>query len=189
MPDYYPDPPSPLPDRESFTYPGVGEVADEAFPVVRGGSGDGDGFYEGPFTPVDDPWGVYRVDGELLPFNIHGFLTVPEGGSYDLSAFFGVQIVPPGNAYRTAWRLHTDACGYTIEYYTGSLDDEGKLIAENPDYPSDPYSTARFVPESESFVSDYFYPEGIYLQLGVIIDGILTWADRTPCIAGGDQTP
>lgn len=128
----------------------------------------------------------------LEPFNIHGFLSVFRDfdfvpGRYDLSAFFGPQLVPPGNAYRTKWRLRTDACGYDIIYpVTGELDNNGHLL---PGETPPGVWVAYFDAATREFVSDYTYAEGIYLQLGVLVEGVWTWADASPCIEGGNGTP
>ena len=126
---------------------------------------------------------IVRMSSQLAPFNIHGFLSVPLG-SYDLSEFFATEIVPPGNAHKTAWRLRTDACGYDIIYYVGELNDEGQLLTTGVDSGG----TGYFDLITKSLVSGYTYPEGMYLQLGVIINAVMTWSDPTPCIAGGDET-
>lgn len=133
----------------------------------------------------------------LNPFNIHGFLTVtpPIGesvGRYPLSQFFGVPlnpVIPPGNAYRTRWRIQTDACGHNITYYTGDLDDNGMLLTTGPFGGGSDGSYSGFNPETMEFISRIYYPEGMWLQLGVLINGIWTWLPAAPCITGGNQTP
>lgn len=154
-----------------------------------------------PCEPEPEPRPPYEdiPEQSIVPFNIHGFLTKPaltdgEGGiisngRYSLDGFFGVPLyppIPPGNAFRTRWRLHTDTCGFNIEYFVGDLDDNGHLLATgtgsgNPN--------AFFDQINKDFVSNYVYPEGMYLQLGVIIDDVLTWAAASPCISGGNGTP
>lgn len=133
----------------------------------------------------------------LNPFNIHGFLTVtpPPGesvGRYPLAQFFGVPlnpVIPPGNAYRTRWRLHTDACGYSITYYTGDLDDDGMLLTTGPFGGGTDGTYSGFNPATMEFVSTIYYPEGMYLQLGVLIDNVWTWLPASPCIGSGHGTP
>lgn len=140
---------------------------------------------ETPFVELETVAPVGDVpECVITPFNIHGFLTVPQG-AYALQSFFGPTIVPAGNAYRTRWRLHTDTCGYNIEYFVGYLNNRGQLLVTG----EGEGSSAYFDILTKEFVSTYLYPEGIYLQLGVVVDGTVVWPEASPCIAGGNQTP
>ena len=143
-----------------------------------------------PVDGLTDQIVIVRLKYGLVPFNVLGFLSNPatiEGvypddvttyGLTDVAAAFGVPLdgVPPGNAYRTRWRLVTDACGFDVDYFNfinieyGLMDDDGSMLLGDWD---------------GVFVSQYLHPEGIYIQLGVIVDEEVTWSARTPCIAGG----
>lgn len=127
-----------------------------------------------------------------VPRNLHGFLSTPGSGSvpgrYSLAAFFNTDLFPPvpdGNSARTQWRLITDGCGYDILYATGPLSDTGKLasLGETDSTLGGYYDFAL-----KELISNYLYPEGVYLQLGVDFGSGIVWPPRTPCIAGGNTS-
>lgn len=146
-------------------------------------------FLDGKYTATFDEVGFWVVSAQLETIlnagfctpNLTGFLTNPMG-AVDLSAYFGPQVCSPLAA--TAWRLHTDDCGYNIEYFLGAVNDNGTL---NPgtNVIIDPGTTGTGWNSSDlSFWSAYGYPEGMYLQ--VQCGGL--WSNR-PCIAGGNGSP
>ena len=115
--------------------------------------------------------------------NIASFLTNPLG-AVDLSQYFGVVWASPYTA--TQWRIHTDECGYNIQYYLGNMNPDGTM---NPGTnvvhdPANGINSPGWNSADLSFWSVYPYHEGLWIQLNC--GGL--WSSL-PCIEGGNGSP
>lgn len=113
--------------------------------------------------------------------NLTSFLTIPFG-DVDLSMYFGTRVSSPFAA--TEWRLISDDCGFQIEYYRGTINEDGTLNpGTNTNEDNGEFGFSGWLSAEKVFHSTYSYTEGIYMQLNCGDK----WSNR-PCIEGGNTT-